>query len=162
MSDSFNNHKAMEYQRLVGSIADKVAIRVVILVCNRSPINVSKKDGMKPKEFIAGINRIEKVFVAEVNDGKLAVKKDVLVEVLSPSVTSSTSNTQIIRSSGFQRLDVNTDSLTTHSNNSRGESLEKYSSERESIHRKVAQNTQQLVRASQLPIKPPPVVANNR
>ncbi|XP_022804657.1 uncharacterized protein LOC111341883 [Stylophora pistillata] len=80
VSDSFNNHKAMEYQQLVGSIADKVAIRVVILVCNRSPLNVSKKDGMKRNEFIAGINRIEKVFVAEVSDGKLAVEKDVLVE----------------------------------------------------------------------------------
>ena len=103
-------------------------------------------------DFIARIRRIEKAFVAEVNNGELAVDEDIMVELLTPSVTASITNKQIVRSRGSQEMEANA------AHTSREVSLKRYSSERKSIHEKVAQNLPQLVWASQFSVKSPPVV----
>ena len=103
-------------------------------------------------DFIARISRIEKAFVAEVNNGELAVGEDIMVELLTPSVTASITNKQMVRSGGSPEMEANA------AHTSREVSLKRYSSERKSIHEKVAQNLPQLVWASQFSVKSPPVV----
>ena len=103
-------------------------------------------------DFIARISRIENAFVAEVNNGELAVDEDIMVELLTPSVTASITNKQIVRSRGSQEMEANA------AHTSREVSLKRYYSERKSIHEKVAQNPPQLVWASQFSVKSPPVV----
>ena len=103
-------------------------------------------------DFIARISRIEKAFVAEVNNGELAVDEDIMVELLTPSVTASITNKQMVRSGGSPEMEANA------AHTSREVSLKRYSSERKSIHEKVAQNLPQLVWASQFSVKSPPVV----
>ena len=103
-------------------------------------------------DFIARISRIEKAFVAEVNNGELAVDEDIMVELLTPSVTASITNKQMVRSRGSLEMEANA------AHTSREVSLKRYSSERKSIHEKVTQNPPQLVWASQFSVKSPPVV----
>ena len=103
-------------------------------------------------DFIARISRIEKAFVAEVNNGELAVDEDIMVELLTPSVTASITNKQMIRSRGSLEMEANA------AHTSREVSLKRYSSERKRIHEKVAQNPPQLVWALQFSVKSPSVV----
>ena len=103
-------------------------------------------------DFIARISRIENAFVAEVNNGELAVDEDIMVELLTPSVTASITNKQMVRSRGSPEMEANA------AHTSREVSLKRYSSGRKSIHEKVAQNPSQLVWASQFSVKSPPVV----
>ena len=103
-------------------------------------------------DFIARISRIEKAFVAEVNNGELAVDEDIMVELLTPPVTASITNKQMVRSRGSLEMEANA------AHTSREVSLKRYSSERKSIHEKVAQNPPQLVWASQFSVKSPSVV----
>ena len=103
-------------------------------------------------DFIARISRIEKAFVAEVNNGELAVDEDIMVELLTPSVTASITNKQMVRSGGSPEMEANA------AHTSREVSLKRYSSERKSIHEKVTQNPPQLVWASQFSVKSPSVV----
>ena len=97
-------------------------------------------------DFIARISRIENAFVAEVNNGELAVDEDIMVELLTPSVTTSITNKQMVRSRGSLEMEAN----AAHTS--------REVSERKSIHEKVAQNPPQLVWASQFSVKSPPVV----
>ena len=86
------------------------------------------------------------------NNGELAVDEDIMVELLTPSVTASITNKQMVRSRGSLEMEANA------AHTSREVSLKRYSSERKSIHEKVAQNPPQLVWASQFSVKSPPVV----
>ena len=97
-------------------------------------------------DFIARISRIENAFVAEVNNGELAVDEDIMVELLTPSVTTSITKKQMVRSRGSLEMEAN----AAHTS--------REVSERKSIHEKVAQNPPQLVWASQFSVKSPPVV----
>ena len=110
------------------------------------------KGDSRYNDFIARINRIEKAFVAKVNNGELAVDEDIMVQLLTPSMTTSITNEQMVRSRGAVEMEANA-ALTL-----REVSLKRYSSERKGIHEKVAQNPPQLVWASQFSVKPPPVV----
>ena len=103
-------------------------------------------------DFIARISRIENAFVAEVNNGELAVDEDIMVELLTPSVTASITNKQMIRSRGSLEMEANA------AHTSREVSLKRYSSETKRIHEKVAQNPPQLVWALQFSVKSPSVV----
>ena len=106
-------------------------------------------------EFIGQINKLEKTFVATVNNGKLAMNPDILCsQVLNLPMTCSTPNTQFIS----QEQDVNADSLSTNSYNLSENYPQGNSSERKSIDDMSAQNSQQLVLATQFSERPPPVV----
>ena len=128
------------------------ALRVIILICYRNLFNSSVKGDSTYNDFIARISRIEKAFVAEVNNGELAIDEDIMVELLTPSVTASITNKQMVRSGGSPEMEANA------AHTSREVSLKRYSSERKSIHEKVAQNPPQLVWASQFSVKSPSVV----
>ena len=106
-------------------------------------------------EFIGQINKLEKTFVATVNNGKLAMDPDILCsQVLNLPMTCSTPNTQFIS----QEQDVNAYSLSTYSYNLSENYLQRNSSERKSIDEMSAQNSQQLVLGTQFSERPPPVV----
>ena len=106
-------------------------------------------------EFIGQINKLEKTFVATVNNGKLAMDPDILCsQVLNLPMTCSTPNTQFIS----QEQDVNADSLCANSYNFSENYPQGNSSERKSIDDMSAQNSQQLVLATQFLERPPPVV----
>ena len=106
-------------------------------------------------EFIGQINKLEKTFVATVNNGKLAMNPDILCsQVLNLPMTCSTPNTQFIS----QEQDVNAYSLSTYSYNLSENYLQRNSSERKSIDEMSAQNSQQLVLGTQFSKRPPPVV----
>ena len=133
------------------------ALRVIILVCYRNPFHSSTKCDSTNNDFIARINGIEKVFVVEVNNGELAVDEDIMVELLTPPVTTSITNKHTVRSRGSPE----TEAHAAHT--SREVSQKGYSSERKSIHEKMThekmtQNPPQLVWASQFSVKTPPVV----
>ena len=127
-------------------------LRVILLICYRNPFNSSVKGDSTYNDFIARISRIGKAFVAEVNNGELAVDEDIMVELLTPSVTASITNKQMVRSKGSLEMEANA------AHTSREVSLKRYSSERKSIHEKVAQNPPQLVWVSQFSVKSPSVV----
>lgn len=101
-------------------------------------------------QFIQRVNEIEKTFVVEVNNGKLALDPEVLYQVLSPSLVFSAQNTQFIS----QERDVNAESLSPDSYHYPHKNF----SEGKSVVEKGAQNYQQLVWASQFQAEPPPVV----
>ena len=105
-------------------------------------------------EFIGQIDKLEKTFVAEVNNGKLTVDPNVLYYVLSLQMPCSTPNAQSIS----QEQDVNAYSLSTYSYNVSGNYPQRNSSERKSIDEMSAQNIQQLVLWTQSSERPPPVV----
>ena len=106
-------------------------------------------------EFIGQINKLEKTFVATVNNGKLAMNPDILCsQVLNLPMTCSTPNTQFIS----QEQDVNAYSLSTYSYNLSENYLQRNSSERKSIDEMSAQNIQQLVLGTQFSERSPPVV----
>ena len=106
-------------------------------------------------EFIGQINKLEKTFVATVNNGKLAMNPDILCsQVSNLPMTCSTPNTQFIS----QEQDVNAYSLSTYSYNLSENYLQRDSSERKSIDEMSAQNSQQLVLGTQFSKRPPPVV----
>ena len=105
-------------------------------------------------EFIGQINKLEKTFVAQVNNGKLAMDPDFCSQVLNLPITCSTPNTQFIS----QEQDVNAYSLSTYSYNLSENYLQRNSSERKSIDEMSAQNSQQLVLGTQFSKRPPPVV----
>ena len=106
-------------------------------------------------EFIGQINKLEKTFVATVNNGKLAMDPDILCsQVLNLPMTCSTPNTHFIS----QEQGVNADSLSTNSYNLSENCPQGNSSERKSIDDMSAQNSQQLVLATQFLERPPPVV----
>ena len=106
-------------------------------------------------EFIGKINKLEKTFVAQVNNGKLAMDPDIFCsQVLNLPMTCSTPNTQFIS----QEQDINADSLSTNSYNLSENYPQGNSSERKSIDDMSAQNSQQLVLATQFLERPPPVV----
>ena len=97
-------------------------------------------------EFIEQINKLEKTFVAQVNNGKLAMDPDIFCsQVLNLPITCSTPNTQFVS----QEQDVNAYSLSTYSYNL---------SERKSSDEMCAQNSQQLVLWTQFSKIHPPVV----
>ena len=123
--------------------------KVIILVCNgQSTTNTYN-------EFIGKINKLEKTFVAQVNNGKLAMDPDIFCsQVLNLPITCSTPNTQFIS----QEQVVNADSLSTNSYNLSENYPQGNSSERKSIDDMSAQNSQQLVLATQFLERPPPVV----
>ena len=104
--------------------------------------------------FIGQINKIEKTFVATVNNGIVAVDLDTLNNVLNLPMTRSTPNAQTIS----QEQDVNAYSLSTYSCNVSGNYPQRISSERKSIDEMSAQNGQQLVLWTQSSERPPPVV----
>ena len=105
-------------------------------------------------EFIGQINKLEKTFVATVNNGKVAVDLDIWYNVLNLPMTRSTPNAQSIS----QEQDVNAYSLSTYSCNVSGNYPQRISSERKSIDEMSAQNSQQLVLWTQSSERPPPVV----
>ena len=105
-------------------------------------------------EFIGQIDKLEKTFVAEVNNGKLTVDPNVLYYVFSLQMPCSTPNAQSIS----QEQDVNAYSLSTYSYNVSGNYPQRNSSERKSIDEMSAQNIQQLVLWTQSSERPPPVV----
>ena len=105
-------------------------------------------------EFIGQIDKLEKTFVVEVNNGKLTVDPNVLYYVLSLQMPCSTPNAQSIS----QEQDVNAYSLSTYSYNLSENYLQRNSSERKSIDEMSAQNSQQLVLGTQFSERPPPVV----
>ena len=105
-------------------------------------------------EFIGQINKLEKTFVATVNNGKVAVDLDIWYNVLNLPMTRSTPNAQSIS----QEQDVNAYSLSTYSYNLSENYLQRNSSERKSIDEMSAQNSQQLVLGTQFSERPPPVV----
>ena len=105
-------------------------------------------------EFIGQINKLEKTFVATVNNGIVAVDLDTLYNVLNLPMTRSTPNAQSIS----QEQDVNAYSLSTYSCNVSGNYPQRISSERKSIDEMSAQNSQQLVLWTQSSERPPPVV----
>ena len=106
-------------------------------------------------EFIEQIKKLEKTFVAQVNNGKLAMDPDIFCsQVLNLPITCSTPNTQFIS----QEQDVNAYSLSTYSYNLSENYLQRNSSERKSIDEMSAQNSQQLVLGTQFSKRPPPVV----
>ena len=106
-------------------------------------------------EFIGQINKLEKTFVATLNNGKLAMDPDIFCsQVLNLPMTCSTPNTQFIS----QEQDVNAYSLSTYSYNLSENYLQRNSSERKSIDEMSAQNSQQLVLGTQFSERPPPVV----
>ena len=105
-------------------------------------------------EFIGQINKLEKTFVATVNNGKVAVDLDIWYNVLNLPMTRSTPNAQSIS----QEQDVNAYSLSTYSYNVSGNYPQRNSSERKSIDEMSAQNIQQLVLWTQSSERPPPVV----
>ena len=105
-------------------------------------------------EFIGQIDKLEKTFVVEVNNGKLTVDPNVLYYVLSLQMPCSTPNAQSIS----QEQDVNAYSLSTYSYNLSENYLQRNSSERKSIDEMSAQNIQQLVLGTQFSERPPPVV----
>ena len=106
-------------------------------------------------EFIGQINKLEKTFVAQVNNGKLPMDPDIFCsQVLNLPMTCSTPNTQFIS----QEQDVNADSLCANSYNFSENYPQGNSSERKSIDDMSAQNSQQLVLATQFLERPPPVV----
>ena len=106
-------------------------------------------------EFIGQINKLEKTFVATLNNGKLAMDPDILCsQVLNLPMTCSTPNTQFIS----QEQDVNAYSLSTYSYNVSENYPQRNSSERKSIDEMSAQNIQQLVLWTQSSERPPPVV----
>ena len=111
------------------------------MVCNGQSTTVEDTCN----EFIGQISRLEKTFVAKVNNGKLALDLDVFYQVFNLPMIS-------------HELDVNADSLSTNSFNLSENNPLRNSSERKSIDEISAQNSQQLVRASQFPGTPPPVV----
>ena len=105
-------------------------------------------------EFIGQINKLEKTFVATINNGKVAVDLDIWYNVLNLPMTRSTPNAQSIS----QEQDVNAYSLSTYSYNVSGNYPQRNSSERKSIDEMSAQNIQQLVLWTQSSERPPPVV----
>ena len=105
-------------------------------------------------EFIGQINKLEKTFVATINNGKVAVDLDIWYNVLNLPMTRSTPNAQSIS----QEQDVNAYSLSTYSYNLGENYLQRNSSERKSIDEMSAQNSQQLVLGTQFSKRPPPVV----
>ena len=105
-------------------------------------------------EFIGQINKLEKTFVATVNNGKVAVDLDIWYNVLNLPMTRSTPNAQSIS----QEQDVNAYSLSTYSYNVSGNYPQRNSLERKSIDEMSAQNIQQLVLWTQSSERPPPVV----
>ena len=105
-------------------------------------------------EFIGQINKLEKTFVATINNGKVAVDLDIWYNVLNLPMTRSTPNAQSIS----QEQDVNAYSLSTYSYNLSENYLQRNSSERKSIDEMSAQNSQQLVLGTQFSKRPPPVV----
>ena len=105
-------------------------------------------------EFIGQIDKLEKTFVVEVNNGKLTVDPNVLYYVLSLQMPCSTPNAQSIS----QEQDVNAYSLSTYSYNLSENYLQRNSSERKSIDEMSAQNSQQLVLGTQFSERSPPVV----
>ena len=106
-------------------------------------------------EFIGKINKLEKTFVAQVNNGKLAMDPDIFCsQVLNLPITCSTSNTQFVS----QEQDVNAYSLSSYSYNLSENYLQRNSSERKSIDEMSAQNIQQLVLGTQFSERSPPVV----
>ena len=105
-------------------------------------------------EFIGQINKLEKTFVATINNGKVAVDLDIWYNVLNLPMTRSTPNAQSIS----QEQDVNAYSLSTYSYNLSENYLQRNSSERKSIDEMSAQNIQQLVLWTQSSERPPPVV----
>ena len=111
------------------------------MVCNGQSTTVEDTCN----EFIGQISRLEKTFVAKVNNGKLALDLDVFYQVFNLPMIS-------------RELDVNADSLSSNSFNLSENNPQRNSSERKSIDEISAQNSQQLVRASQFPGRPPNVV----
>ena len=106
-------------------------------------------------EFIGQINKLEKTFVAQVNNGKLAMDLDIFCsQVLNLPITCSTPNTQFVS----QEQDVNAYSLSSYSYNLSENYLQRNSSERKSIDEMSAQNIQQLVLGTQFSERSPPVV----
>ena len=105
-------------------------------------------------EFIGQINKLEKTFVATINNGKVAVDLDIWYNVLNLPMTRSTPNAQSIS----QEQNVNAYSLSTYSCNVSGNYPQRISSERKSIDEMSAQNSQQLVLWTQSSERPPPVV----
>nr|XP_058942211.1 uncharacterized protein LOC131770508 [Pocillopora verrucosa] len=147
--DGCDDQRSKELKRLVRLAVDKVVEKVIILVCNgQSTTNTYN-------EFIGQINKLEKTFVAQVNNGKLAMDPDIFCsQVLNLPMTCSTPNTQFIS----QEQDVNADSLSTNSYNLSENYPQGNSSERKSIDDMSAQNSQQLVLATQFSERSPPVV----
>ena len=115
------------------------------MVCNRQ----STTDTYN--EFIRQINKLEKTFVAKVDNGKLAMDPS---QVFNLPMPCSTPNAQSIS----QEQDVNADSLSTYSYNLSENYPQRNSSERKSIDEMSAQSSQQLVLATQFPERTPPVV----
>ena len=105
-------------------------------------------------EFIRQIDELDKTFVAIVNNGKLAVDLDVLYNVLNLPMTCSTPKEQSIS----QEQDVNADSFSTYSYNLSENYPQRNSSERKSIDKMSAQNSQQLVLWTRFSERSPPVV----
>ena len=115
--------------------------KVIILVCNGQSITDTYN------EFIRQINKLEKTFVAQVNNGKLPMDPDIFCsQVFNLPMTYSTPNTQFIS----QEQDVNADSLCANSYKLSKNYPEGNSSERKSIDDMSAQNSQQLVLATVL------------
>ena len=127
-------------------------LRVILLVWHHNPSHSSVKGDSTYKDFIPRIDGIEKTFVAEVNNGELAVDEDNMVEPSTPPVTTSIRNKRMVRSRGSLEMEANAARM------SREESLQRYSSESKASLKKVAQNPQQLVWASQFSVESPPVM----
>ena len=98
-------------------------LRVILLVWHHNPSHSSVKGDSTYKDFIPRIDGIEKTFVAEVNNGELAVDEDIMVEPSTPPVTTSIRNKRMVRSRGSLEMEANAARM------SREESLQRYSSE---------------------------------
>ena len=98
-------------------------LRVILLVWHHNPSHSSVKGDSTYKDFIPRIDGIEKTFVAEVNNGELAVAEDIMVEPSTPPVTTSIRNKRMVRSRGSLEMEANAARM------SREESLQRYSSE---------------------------------